>query len=580
MGNNIVAQIVKNKLLFFIIITGSLLLLSIVIPFEKQYCLLGQCGLWLVDKIRARDDFWQIALSQASYNSFPFEFPNAAGVYLHGYHILYSMLLWILSKLLIDPIFMNGTLYPLIWIVLYTYLSIIFIRSISSSRFVQIAFIFLQFFGGSFGYFFTLFHKHSFLFSEGMTYQPILYLTNKPLSLSILLFLATIIFVVKTQKPKIFDIAILGILVFFIWGAKFHAGAAICTFIGIYYIGQYFKKHISFSKLAAIGLVCFAFTLVSIFAFYRPDLAGKSGSSPLNWAPFSLAHAIIESPDMFYLESLTNARYYLYSQGGFSTKLAAIEIFSALLYLFFTVGTRAISIISIVTKSIRCRLSILDLSMLMTILATGFLMLGFVQHADWFNTMQFFTFALIFLNVYTSESLQILVSKFKLTKYFILLLFVLLTIPFAFATAYSTLTMLPTNGLVITESELESLAYLKKLPDGVVFTPVAGSENIQKYEKDRNLWKHTDISYIASLSGKKTYLTHQYQLYLLNVDYGKRKATVENVDNINFSKINVDYIYLPKDHPDSKLVIKSLLEYKTAYRQIYENDKWIIYELL
>ncbi len=92
--------IFENKILSLIVVIGSLLLLAIIIPFEKNYCMFGQCGLWLVDKIRARDDFWQIALSQASYNSFPFGFPNASGLPIHGYHILYSVLLFIFSKII------------------------------------------------------------------------------------------------------------------------------------------------------------------------------------------------------------------------------------------------------------------------------------------------------------------------------------------------------------------------------------------------------------------------------------------------------------------------------------------------
>ncbi len=573
--------ILHNKVETFILISGSIILLSIVIPYEKYYCLFGQCGLWLVDKIRARDDFWQIAIAQSSFNTWPFELPNASGVPLQGYHYLYSFILFLLGKIYFDPISANGFLYPIFWVACYSYLSFALIKLISKSVLVQRIFLFLQFFGGSFGYLLTLYHKKSFLFSEGMTYQPILYLTNKPLSLSVLLFLGIIILVIRNYLNTARGIVILSTLVFLTWGAKFHTGFAMAIFLASYGLGLYMTKKISLRKFIAIGASFVIASILSIFVFYRPDLSFGSGKPPLSWAPFSLAHGMIESPDMLYMRSLTDARYYLYSQNIFSPRLAFIEIFSAILYLFFMVGTRFIAVVGIARMFWQRTLPIIHASMVATILGLGFMMLGFVQNADWFNTMQFFTFAIIFLNIYTAQSLEVIMRKIgtrRIIFSLIAIIFVMLTAPFSFATVYTTTSMIPVNGLVIKKDELEALKKLEDMPGAIVFVPEGGLLDKNGDGSDRTIWKHNDISYVSALTRKQSYLSVQHQLSLLGINYEERKKIVSNPSLINIDAFDsIDYYYLPKEHPHYSLLRGKAVK-SNLFRNAFENEKYIIYQ--
>jgi len=117
------------------------------------------------------------------------------------------------------------------------------------------------------------------------------------------------------------------------------------------------------------------------------------------------------------------------------------------------------------------------------------------------------------------------------------------------------------------------------LPDGIVFTPVGGVDGITKKNNDATIWKHGDFSYIPALTMKNTYLAHQYQLYLLDVNYEERKKINENPKSINFSDINIKYLYLPLEHPHSREIVKSLSMKKTLHKKLFDNSKYVIYEI-
>lgn len=573
------ALIALHRVEIAICILGSFALLSIIVFFEKEFCLFGQCGLWLADRIRARDDLWQLAIAQSSFNFFPFQLPNAAGMPMHGYHYLYSLILFIFGSLGLDMAQTNGLLYPLFWVIAYSYLSYKFIRVITPSRLVHRLFLFLQFFGGSFGYAFTLYHQHSFFMSEGMTYQPVLYLTNKPLSLSILLFLTTLIVIAKTSFAQNKSLLAVSILLFFTWGAKFHTGFALSVWTGISAITQAVSSKISWRRLSIVAFCTLLCSLIAIVLFYRPDLSGNPGQSPLHWSPFALSHSIIESPGMFYLKDMTNARYFLYDQGKFSIRLIGIETLSVALYLFFMVGSRFISIASILSTVIQRRIQQLDVVMVSTVVILLFMMLGFVQNADWFNTMQFFALGLIILNVYTAKTLERIKAFGPLIWYPVLIIFIAITVPYTFATAYSSIAFAHKTSLVIPDAELNALRHLRQLPRGVVFAPIGGVSGIDSEMRDRTLWKHTDVSYITALSGKQTYLSVGHQLSLLGIDYTQRKRVMLNPHSIDFDTLSVDYVYLLKNHPQYIALYKNIGKSK-LFAESFDNSDVKLYSRL
>ncbi len=165
---------------------GVLVILLSTIPYGRYFCLQKICGLWYPGNINARDELWQLAIASSSFQSFPPIMPGFAGLAISGYHYLYALLLHLVSlKGVIPPHFLSSLLFPIVWVILYSLLSFKIAFIISKSKVFVTTFIFLQFLAGSFGYFLTLYHKGTLLGSEGMNYNPILYLTNKPLALRV-----------------------------------------------------------------------------------------------------------------------------------------------------------------------------------------------------------------------------------------------------------------------------------------------------------------------------------------------------------------------------------------------------------
>lgn len=391
-----------NAILLFILLTGSIAHFITAPLYQRVYCLGSKCGLWFWNTINARDDIWHLALAASAFETFPFQMPIFSGEVLSGYHPLYSLMLHIFSlKGKISLVDLNGTLFPLIWIFFYAYLSLKIADRLIQDKTSRYIFLFMQFFGGSFAYFLTLYHSKTFLGSEGMNYQPILYLTNKPLALSILIFLVVIILLLQKSYKRRHIVFVL-ILLFLQWGAKFHGGVATLTLLLIFLVTSAYTKYIPKYKAFLHIFMSFVISVVAIILFYNPSF-DSTKPAPLSFAPFALAHSIIESPNAIYLQDMVDARYFLYSTGSMGPRLLAIELFSAALYTFIMLGTRVIGVLGVVYLLLKRKVFVHDVWFLGTITITYLLMMLFVQHGDWFNTMQFFSFGLYYL-MYTPHN--------------------------------------------------------------------------------------------------------------------------------------------------------------------------------
>ena len=118
--------------------------------------------------------------------------------------------------------------------------------------------------------------------------------------------------------------------------------------ISIFLIFTYLILALIFNNLRKLfkylAVICL-FIVGAILLFYDPLRSIKTGSI-FGIAPFALMHSITESPNMAYLENLTNARYYL-STHGVGPRLIAIEVLNLVLFLFFYLGTRFFGILYI-----------------------------------------------------------------------------------------------------------------------------------------------------------------------------------------------------------------------------------------
>lgn len=580
---NILVVVRQNLFIFVLLILGTVSQLLMTLPFGRYRCIQSICGLFYPSNIFARDEMWHLALSGVAFDHIPFVMPILFGAPLTGYHILYDLLISIFRWIDPSSLHISNIIFPIFWLSLYIFFTLKISEVLNLNKYKSFFFVFMQFFAGSFGYLLTLYHKGTIFGSEGMNYNPILYLTNKPLALSLILFL-WIYTLVLNKKPhnSIRNTILLLILLFFQWGAKFHGGTASLFLICAHYYFLYLKRQVRLVNFIVTISIFAAVSAIAIYLFYSPNLFAHGNVSPLSWAPLSLSRSIIEDPNLFYLPQMTNARYYLYQQNLFSPRLIFIEIFSLCLYLVFVLGTRVIGLVTI-TLQILKEVSHQKFVEVFVIVSTLLMMILFVQHGDWFNTMQFFTYALVLLNISTAIGIGSIIERLgRAGKYLtsiICVLFASLTIPYAlsvilpiFCLPFRSVcpTYVPSSPLVyISDQELKALEYLGQTNAKVVYS----YPGLMNYKSVNPIWNADDTAYVSALSHKQSFaiFLHQSNM-MMGEDYLGNYAY--HLKNISLKSIpDVDYYYLVKKH---NLFLRDKNNNLKGLSVVYENSEVII----
>ena len=304
--------------------------------------------------------------------------------------------------------------------------------------------------------------------------------------------------------------------------------------------------------------------------FYNPFSAAKTGF-PFSFSPFALAHPITEAPDQFYLRNMTDARYYL-QQFGIGPRLIAIELINLLIFLVFYLGTRFFGLLHIPFLFVKKQLKKYDFIFISTILLSIFLTVTLVQKGVWWNTIQFFFYGIFLSTIYLAKlTFNFFNSKKKLLIILgIIILF--LSVPTSFDVINHVLK--ESKAVYLPKNEIDALAFLRKQPDGVVFSPLK-TEPLAR-EESFPMNKYADSGYIAAFSGKQIYLAEVQSLSVTGIDYRKR---LEKVNRLNCSILKeVNYIYDVKGlHNKNRILTKC--KNKKA-RKIYDNMSVSIYRIM
>lgn len=521
--------------------------------------------MWFGDIYRARDELWHISLAAVAFESFPFNLPIFYGELLKSYHFLFDLILFSLKSFGLDIFFSNFVLLPVVWFALYTVVSIILAKKITNSIPFIFFFLFFQYFAGSFGYFFPIYHSGTVLGGPGINYQSITYITNMPLAFSLVTFIAILAVSLKSKFNRK-DYLVISLLLFLTWGFKFYGGVAAILFLFSTLFINTIKKELNFTKSATLLVSITLISTVAIMIFYNPFDSIKTGSIFM-LSPFALAHSIIEEKDRFYLPSLVDARYYLYSTNVFGPRLLAIELFSTFLFFIFTNGTRIIGLIFILLS----KKSKTDFSLLLTFFTTFLISMLFIQRGDWFNPMQFYVYGMIVLNIYTAKALYLLFEKRTFLKTLLIVFILILTVPHTIDTVYRYDSyLLPFSrpsvydkfpSVYIPSEELQALKFLKAQPEGIVYSLPIGATLIH------------DTAYISAISEKQSYLANTHQLELLGITYKERLDSLKRVDNFY---LPVTYYYLVKNSPLYNQAVTSLIN--SNYQPLFENNSVIMFK--
>lgn len=550
----------------------------IVLPSGSYYCFKNKCGLFFWG-IHEHDAIWHLALSSVSFKQWPFITPTYAGGLLSGYNFLLDFFIFVLTKIKIPAIFTYFKLLPIFWFLAFTYLAIVFGRKIKDSPLFVTLLLSYFYFGGSFSYFFTLYHNKNLQGSSGMlAMQAGHSLTNLQFAFSLVILLL----IVNLLKKKSFrwkTTIVIGLLLFIQLGLKFYGGVVSIFFVYLYYLLLCFRDINSLTlknikpiatHLAIISL----FIILSLFIFYNPLSTIFIKAKPiLRWAPFAIVHSIIEEPTLFYLKNVVNARYYLYSK-GFGPRLLIIELFSLLLFLFFNLGIRILGFCYFGYQLIKKKLTVFDLVIFLTIIFSTFLTVFFIQGGEWWNTIQFFYYAIFLSNIFIAQLLYQILRKKNPLRLVIAVLFIFLTLPqnIDLIKGYNVLKI----PAYLPKEEIQALNFLKNQPKGIVYTSFYGADKDikNKINSPYPLFAVVDSSYVPAFSEKQVYLANIHVLKITDVDYEKRLKRI--VDNDCSILEEVNYIYKIKICDDN-LISQCLTNKNRQFKKIFENNLIEIY---
>lgn len=592
----------KNKLLMLVIFFAFIFHFFISFPSGSYYCFNNQCGLYFWGA-HEHDGIWHLAIIENAFKTWPPQHPIYAGEKLVGYNYFLDLIIFLLTKTGIPSIIWYFKILPLLWIVLMVFLIIKISQKLKKDYFYQVFLIFFIFFGSSFGYFFTLYHKKTLLgSSSSLTMQAGLSLVNPQFAYSLIFFILLLIVLLKKQKT-IKDILLVGLLNFFIISLKFYGGV-ISLFLSLIYLFFENLKKISLNQLfqlIKIFFIVIVFSFISIIIFYQPF--HNKNNTGIVFSPFSIAHSLIEERDLFYLPNIVNARYYLYSVNPFSPRLLAIEMFTVLLFVFFNLGTRFFGLVDFLFRLIKKKMkhspslrsgsqpkqgsrvrnpepsrrivgsgswvNLFEITLFFGMIFSFSLSLLFIQKGIWWNTIQFSYYGLFLGNFFIANFLsQVLKRKNKLFAWAFVILIIIMTIPENYDIIRN---FIPNpNASYIPKEELEALSFLRKQPEGVVFAPIINQNETSEGPKILGLIR--DTAYVSAFSGKQTYLNDIHVLEITGIDYKQRKVKINQKNILK----NIDYFYILKNSKKNYLI--NSFFFSESSTKIFENEKTEIWK--
>lgn len=152
--------IMTHKIISFIVLCGAITNIGIIFFSGSSVCIKGQCGLY-IGGLHFHDSLWHLALANSAFNSFPFQLPVYAGAPLQGYNYFLDLIIFALTKIGIPAIVSYFKLIPILFFVLFSYLSYQYAKRINKSPIFISCFLFFLFFGSSFSYVLSLYHTGS-----------------------------------------------------------------------------------------------------------------------------------------------------------------------------------------------------------------------------------------------------------------------------------------------------------------------------------------------------------------------------------------------------------------------------------
>lgn len=520
------------------------------------------------------DGVWHLALVNQVLKGFPPPHPTFSGEVLTNYHYFYDLLIALINLITrIPSINLYFQIFPVLLAFLLGILTFFIGYKLTKDFWVGFWFAFLNYFAGSFGYLVTIWQGHG-IGGESLFWsmQSISTQMNPPYSLSLIMILFGLSFLLKADTFKKWQIIFWSIFFGLIVNVKIYAG--IIFIPGLLLFG--FSKYRDGQKKPL--MVAILSTLIAVMTFI---LVNRKSGSLLVFQPFWFISSLIESQDRLYLPRLASARYNFAASGDY-LKLSVVESIGFVIFLIGNLGTRLIGLPTLI-KSLKFPKQRIEIIFLTSGLISLIIPLVFVQKGTSWNTIQFFYYFLFFLNFYTAIALVKFISSIRsYLKLIFISLFILLTIPTTYSTFKNYLGYPPPVALL--KNEQEALKFLKEQPKKNVLTyPFDRYANERlKLKEPLPFYVYETTSYVSAFSGKNTFLEDEMNLNISGYDWGKRRESLEHFLSSDnkfqarglLTNNQIDYIYLLSDQslPYSDLDL--------GIKKIYERDQVRIYEVL
>lgn len=561
----------ENSFAVLLIVFGSLVWSSTMVKSGIIYDY--GMGFWGPN---GHDGIWHIALIKAFSHGF-FQMPVFAPEVLKNYHIGYDLILAWFSRLSgINPITLYFQILPPILALLIGILTYKFVVSWRGSKKAAFWATFFVYFGGSFGWFVSIFRSGN-LGGESMFWaqQGISTLINPPFALSLVLLLGGLIFLRNYLEASSFGNFALAVLCFgLLIQVKAYAGVlalAVLAVSGIYYFVK--EKRMS---LLLVFLVSAILSLILFLPF------NKEAQGLFVFQPFWFLESMMGFPDRLdwprFYSAMTN-----YRLGGIWIKAIPAYLVAFVIFWVGNLGTRIVKEVLVFRwfRNLR-QLNWLEIFLAATIVGGAVIPMFFLQKGTPWNTIQFIYYSLFFSGILAGVALEEIFNKVTtLVRFNVAIIIIVLTIPTTIGTLGQYLPSRPPA--MISKGELEALKFLESQPRGVVLTYPFDPAKAREAEANppRPLFLYESTAYVSALSGQPVYLEDQVNLAITGYPWEERRNKTEeflesgSVDSArNFLREeNISYIYFLNGQRTR------LNEGQIGMSKIFENSEAGVYKV-
>lgn len=547
-------DIIHKKLFLIVFLIGIIGMVAVNAPSGFPY----KDGIYFWSS-QGHDGMWHIALmEQMKQNGFPFQNPELAGAKLQNYHFFVDLLMSEFSRLFyFSSLDIYFRFMPVVFALLLGLTSFIFVQAWSrasgwvnsKSEAAGIWAMFFTFFAGSFGYLLYI-PTHKSLGGESIFWvsQTQSVLGNPPHAAAFIIttvFLFCLLKYLKERKLIFFLLcALLGGSVI-----EFKVYAGVLILGGLLVIGIFeliFKRGYK-------TLLLFLATGAIAVAIYLPN--SQNSQDFLIWQPWWFIRTMVVASDRLNWLDLELKRQTYMAEDNWK-RVIQLETTAFLIFLLGNLGMRFLGFWTLV-KQLRQKFLHNSFNIFFLAITTAAFLIPvlFLQKGVAWNTIQFNQYFLLFFGFLAAVSVADLLSfiRNRSLRIIISAIIVILAVPTQAGLLWQFYSNIPLSK--VSNDELAALSFLKTqgAANAVVLTaPFNGYERDKYPNPPIPIYAWYDTGYVPAFSGKKTLISDEEQVNIMNYKVDKLLQEREEVFldkdyrkmNDFLKKYKIDYIYL------------------------------------